>query len=98
MCRFRRQAEPEQSGLCDDEAQGRLCRPEHFKPNGGPRRALPRWGMAAKARYEHQWDPSPSRAKRLGLGEEEQGSGRSFRRQAETEVSGLCDDEVELYK
>ena len=27
-------------------------------------------------------------------GEEEQGSGRSFRRQAETELSGLCDDEV----
>ena len=47
---LRRQAfSPEAKTL----AQGRLCRPEHFKPNGGPRRALPRWGMAAKARYEH---------------------------------------------
>ncbi|MCB6499698.1 triose-phosphate isomerase [Colidextribacter sp. 210702-DFI.3.9] len=27
------------------------------------------------------------------MGEEEQGSGRSFRRQAEAELSGLCDDE-----
>src|SRR5699024_45799 len=28
--------------------------------------------------------------KRVRFGEEEQGSGRSFRRQAETELSGLC--------
>ena len=38
----------------------------------------------------------PSRrspAKRVRREEEEQGSGRSFRRQAETETSGLCDDE-----
>ena len=34
-----------------------------------------------------------SPAKRVLLGEEEQGSGRSFRRQAEAELSGLCDDE-----
>ena len=27
--------------------------PEHVKSNRGPRRALARWGMAAKARYEH---------------------------------------------
>ena len=33
--------------------QGRLCRPEHFNPEWGPRRALARWGTAAKARYEH---------------------------------------------
>ena len=36
---FRRQAETESSGLCDDEAEGRLCRPEHFNPEwdpGGP--------------------------------------------------------------
>ena len=32
-------------------------------------------------------------AKRVRREEEEQGSGRSFRRQAETETSGLCDDE-----
>ena len=50
---FRRQAETEVSGLCDDEAEGRLCRPEHFNPEWGPRRALARWGTAAKARYEH---------------------------------------------
>ena len=38
---------------------------------------------------------APARAQRSGSrGEEaEQGSERSFRRQAETEVSGLCDDE-----
>lgn len=30
-------------------------------------------------------------------GEEEQGSGWSFRRQTETELSGLCDDEEQLY-
>ena len=28
-------------------------------------------------------------------GEEEQGSGRSFRRKAETEVNGLCDDDTQ---
>ena len=27
--------------------------PEHVKSNQGPRRALARWEMAAKARYEH---------------------------------------------
>ena len=37
------------------------------------------------------------RAQRSGshFGEEEQGSKRSFRRQAETELSGLCPDEDE---
>ena len=47
------------------------------------------------------WDPflGPRRnpAERLRWGEEEQGSERSFRRQAETEKSGLCDDERHLY-
>ncbi|OUP55169.1 hypothetical protein B5F19_09635 [Pseudoflavonifractor sp. An184] len=33
---FRRQAETESSGLCDDEAEGRLCRPEHFNSDGVP--------------------------------------------------------------
>ena len=37
--------------------------------------------------------PRASPAKRVAWGEEEQGSGRSFRRKAETETSGLCDDE-----
>ena len=37
--------------------------------------------------------PTQSPAQRVCVGEEEQGSGRSFRRQAETETSGLCDDE-----
>ena len=35
-----------------------------------------------------------SPAKRVPWEEEEQGSERSFRRKAETEVSGLCDDEA----
>lgn len=34
-------------------AQGQFTCPEHVKSNRGPRRALARWGMAAKARYEH---------------------------------------------
>ena len=34
-----------------------------------------------------------SPAQRVRREEEEQGSERSFRRQAETETSGLCDDE-----
>ena len=33
---------------------------------------------------------------RVRFGKEEQGSVRSFRRQAETELSGLCDDAVML--
>ena len=37
--------------------------------------------------------PRASPAKRVAWGEEEQGSGCSFRRKAETETSGLCDDE-----
>jgi len=37
--------------------------------------------------------PNMSPAKRVMLGEEEQESERSFRRQAETELNGLCDDE-----
>ena len=39
------------------------------------------------------WGPQPSPTQWVGWGEEEQGSGRSFRRQAEAELSGLCDDE-----
>ena len=34
-------------------------------------------------------------AKRLRWGEEAQGSGRSFRRKTETELSGLCDDDMQ---
>ncbi len=36
---------------------------------------------------------SGAQRKRGRFGEEEQGSQRSFRRQAETELSRLCDDE-----
>ncbi len=37
----------------------------------------------------------PPQSRPLALwGEEEQGSGRSFPRQGETEPSGLCDDDV----
>ena len=57
----------------DEEGGGRLSPPEHFNPEGGPRRALARGGTAAKARYEHHpQGPTPSRAKRLGMGEEAQ--------------------------
>nr|WP_325195447.1 hypothetical protein [uncultured Oscillibacter sp.] len=34
-------------------------------------------------------------AKRSRWEEEEQGSGRSFHRKAETELSGLCDDDMQ---
>ena len=34
-------------------------------------------------------------AKRSRWEEKEQGSGRSFRRKAETELSGLCDDDMQ---
>ena len=36
-----------------------------------------------------------SPAKRVRWEKEEQGSGRSFRRKAETETSGLCDDAMQ---
>ena len=39
------------------------------------------------------WDPRKSPAKRVLWGEDEQGSERNFRRQAEMELSGLCEDE-----
>ena len=38
--------------------------------------------------------PKRSPAQRVRLGEEEQGSVRSFRQLAETEQNGLCDDDV----
>ena len=37
---------------------------------------------------------SPARGP-AARGEEEQGSAHSFRRQAETELSGLCDDDMQ---
>ena len=37
---------------------------------------------------------SPARGP-AACGEEEQGSANSFRRQAETELSGLCDDDMQ---
>ena len=43
---------------------------------------LPKGGEAASQ--------TGAQRKRVRFGEEEQGSGRSFRRQAETELSGLC--------
>ena len=43
------------------------------------------------------WGPKWSPAKRVHLGEEEQGSGPNFRRQAEMEGSGLCDDDSPPY-
>lgn len=45
-----------------------------------------------------QRGPRRNPAKRLRWGEEEQGSECSFRRQAETEWSGLCDDSAQAYK
>ena len=39
------------------------------------------------------WGPRKSPAKRVLWGEDEQGSGRNFRRQAEMKWSGLCEDE-----
>lgn len=39
------------------------------------------------------WGPRKSPAKRVLWGEDEQGSERNFRCQAEMELSGLCEDE-----
>ena len=39
------------------------------------------------------WGPHKSPAKRVLWGEDEQGSERNFRHQAEMELSGLCEDE-----
>ena len=50
----------------------------------------------APAAYAAEWAgvPHASPATRVAWGTEEQGSEHSFRRQAETEQSGLCDDVV----
>ena len=40
----------------------------------------------------HYGGPRASPAKRVAWGKEEQGSERSFPRQRETKLSGLCDD------
>ena len=48
---------------------------------------------ASGHRVQRQRGPRTSPAERVAWGEEEQGSERSFRRKAETELSGLCDDE-----
>ena len=40
----------------------------------------------------------PTKAKRPLWGEDEQGSERNFRRQAEMEWSGLCEDEVAVVR
>ena len=42
--------------------------------------------------------PNRSPAKRVRWGKEEQGSERNFRRQAEMEWSGLCEDEVAVVR
>ena len=63
--------------------------------------AGPHWGPASLWLRGHGIDlgapikgfPARAQRQRVGWGEEEQGSGRSFRRQAETETSGLCDDD-----
>ena len=50
-------------------------------------------GGGALSGKDGKGGPNRSPAKRVRLGEEAQGSERSFRRQAETETSGLCADE-----
>jgi len=51
----------------------------------------------APAAYAAEWAgvPHASPATRVAWGTEEQGSEHSFRRQAETEQSGLCEDVLE---
>ena len=56
------------------------------------RRNPPRRAHGGRRPYRRRKGPPQSRETLWG--EEAQGSGRSFRRQAETEASGLCDDEV----
>ena len=54
---------------------------------------VPKLRPGALAPGRSRWGPRASPAKRVAWGEEEQGSACSFRRKAETEQSGLCDDE-----
>ena len=69
---FRRQAETESSGLCDDEAMGGFAALSISIQNGTPA-ALARWGWPPRpATSITRQGPIPSRAKRLGMGEEAQ--------------------------
>ena len=54
---------------------------------------VPKLRPGASAPGRSRWGPRASPAKRVAWGEEEQGSACSFRRKAEAEQSGLCDDE-----
>ena len=83
----------------------KFCAPEGHCP---PKGITPVNGVRGKRSYGHEVPigrvpggvlvnfsrtSRRSPAQRVRREEEEQGSGRSFRRQAETETSGLCDDE-----
>ena len=54
--------------------------------------ALSQTLLSSSRSASHASDANP--AKRIASEKEEQGSGRSFRRKAEAESSGLCDDAI----
>ena len=84
---FRHKAEAEFSGLCDDAI-----------PHGG--QSTQPWTRKGRPLLRHPREDSPASdantAKRIASEKEEQGSERSFRRKAEAESSGLCDDAIPL--
>ena len=66
--------------------------PLRWAADGSPASPLPT-PIPLKRPNTGERGPKWSPAKRVHLGEEEQGSAPNFRRQAEIEGSGLCDDE-----
>ena len=79
---------PSQAGCMDDDSSAGRAVASSSGPAGD---AIP----SESTRWPKAIPPPRAPAKSRTLwGEEAQGSGRSFRRQAETEASGLCDDEV----
>ena len=67
--------------------------PLRWAADGSPASPLPT-PIPLKRPNTGERGPKWSPAKRVHLGEEEQGSAPNFRRQAEIEGSGLCDDDV----
>ena len=74
---------PGRYGLCGRNREKRVC-------------CLPAaWvGTGRGVVWRANQGPRASPAQRVAWGEDEQGSGARFRRQAETERSGLCEDDV----
>ena len=87
-------------GNVDAEAQGLRhseATPVAVESHGQGHTPNP-WMREGRPLLRHPREDSPvsdaNPAKRIASEKEEQGSGRSFRRKAEAESSGLCDDAI----